>query len=432
MVAGFSIVLCGCATTQIATQTTTPASFEKFDFQLSRNSMFRDKTNFCIKAFDVPTLAEQGCEIAVMAPPMARIAETGGNSICFNLPGLSADGKELDPATLTLLDVYAEWAIDQGMAILVRVLGDSTDPKFRNRAVCTAAEALKAHQRLIYLIDGPDAAKLAATFKKIAPTLVLIAPENADIQLVKKAPAKKVRGLMLVDGELPGSELGEMPFLLADSEENYQALDQQLMHPEEKKEWKLDDSMLSAEEKADGFVSLFDGKTLNGWWMSSGNPNTFKVNDEGVIEWQVTGGRALMSAKRYDNFILRMEWKIAPEANSGICLRAPREGRQSKIGVEFQMRGDTGTKEPDNSNTGAIYDVLAPLSFPAKKEGLWNDLEVTFNGPHFKAIMNGELVQDVNFDEYEDLKYRLKNGFITLTDHNSYVAFRNIRIKELK
>ncbi len=425
---GFSVLLCGCATTHSASK----ATYEKFDFQVRRNSLYRDKTNFCIKAFDMPTLGKQGSALSVMVPAMAKVADVGGNTVCFDLPGLSADGKALDPQTFAVLDTYTERGKAQGMAIVVRVLGDSTDPEFRKRAVRTAAKALRPYQRAVYLIDGPDAAELAAKFKKIAPALVLISPENGDIKLVSKAPTRKSRKLLLVDGELPNPELGEIPFLLADKEENYQALDQMLMRPEEKVEWKLDDSILSEEEKAEGFVPLFDGKTLDGWWMCNDNPNAFHVSEDGFIEWRMTGGRALMSAKRYDNFILRMQWKILPGGNSGLWLRAPRNARQSKIGMEFQMRGDTGTKEPDKSNTGAVYDVLPPMSFPAKYEGLWNDLEVTFDGPHLKAIMNGELVQDVNFDEHEELKYRLRKGFISLTDHNCYVAFRNIRIKELK
>ncbi len=95
------------------------------------------------------------------------------------------------------------------------------------------------------------------------------------------------------------------------------------------------------------------------------------------------------------------------------------------------MRGNSDVENPDKSNSMAVYDVLPPKCNALKPEGEWNDLDVIFDGPHFKATLNGKVVQDVNFDEHEELKYRLRNGFICLTDHNCYVAFRNIRLKKL-
>jgi len=78
-----------------------------------------------------------------------------------------------------------------------------------------------------------------------------------------------------------------------------------------------------------------------------------------------------------------------------------------------------------------VYDVLPPKLNAAKPAGEWNTLEIMFTGPMLKATLNGKIVQDVNFDEHEELKYRLRRGFIGLQDHAHYVAFRNIRIKKL-
>ena len=71
------------------------------------------------------------------------------------------------------------------------------------------------------------------------------------------------------------------------------------------------------------------------------------------------------------------------------------------------------------------------MARPAHKEGLWNTIEVTCDGPKVKVLINDVVVQDISFDDTEELKYRLRKGFICLTDHNCYVAFRNLRIKEL-
>ena len=79
----------------------------------------------------------------------------------------------------------------------------------------------------------------------------------------------------------------------------------------------------------------------------------------------------------------------------------------------------------------ALYDVLPAIKVAARPEGEWNEVEIMLTGPYLKATLNGVLVQDVNFDEHEELRYRLRRGFIDLQDHDSYVLFRNVRIKEL-
>jgi len=53
------------------------------------------------------------------------------------------------------------------------------------------------------------------------------------------------------------------------------------------------------------------------------------------------------------------------------------------------------------------------------------------NGPHYQATLNGVQIQDVNFDEHPELSWRLRKGFICLSDHGSPAWFRNIRVKKL-
>jgi hypothetical protein len=98
--------------------------------------------------------------------------------------------------------------------------------------------------------------------------------------------------------------------------------------------------------------------------------------------------------------------------------------------MEFQLQGDSGTPVT-NQTSGAVYVVLPPRVNAAKPEGEWNSVEVTLNGPKLKAVLNGEVIQDTNLDDTEELRPRLRRGFIGLQDHASYVAFRNIRVKKL-
>jgi hypothetical protein len=183
-------------------------------------------------------------------------------------------------------------------------------------------------------------------------------------------------------------------------------------------------------EQGEGFVPLFGEHDLKGWWYFGDNTAGFHVSDYGYLEWAERGGGALMTDRRYGDFILRLEYKILKGGNSGIYLRAPRNCRQSYIGMEFQIQGDAGEK-PKDDGTGALYKQLAPLKNAARPGPEWNSLEITLQGTHLRAVLNGEVVQDTDLAGHDDLKYRLQRGFIGLQDHGNYVAFRKIRIKEL-
>lgn len=409
----------------------TAITYGKDDFKIVSGVLKRGDKDFSIKAFQVPDLGACEGKVSLMAPALARIAEVGGNVVCFDLAGFSEDGKSLDPKAVETVTTLATRAKDQRMGVMVRILGVHTNADFCKNAVNTAAEALNQQGMAIYYFDGPDAAKYAKEFSKRAPGRVIAAPKNGDIEVVSAPPASPPDHPVLLLGAFPEKKVKNVHFLLEGKEENYAALDVAFANPLEKAPWTPDNSLVSEAEQKDGFFSLFDGKTFNGWWIWGNDPNGFRVSPEGWIEWVKSGGEAVYTRDRYDNFILRLEFKLKAEgSNSGIFLRAPREARQSKIGMEFQIMGDHG-KVPDKQTTGAVYDLIPPKVNAAKPAGEWNTLEIMFNGPMLKATLNGKVVQELNFDENEELKYRLRRGFIGLQDHAHYVAFRNIRIKKL-
>lgn len=403
----------------------------KDDFKIVDGKLMRGTNDFTMQGFVTPDMGASGAAPDAVIPTLAHIADVGGNTFCMNLPGLSEDGSKIDPVAVQTVDAIATRAKDSRMCAIVRVLGDNTDPGFRRNAVKTAAKALYGQALAVYYIDGPDAPALAKAFKKAAPHLIVAAPENGDIRVVDTPPAEAPATPVLLAGAIPDLTLANVHFLLPGRDEDYPALDAALTHEEEKTPWTPDNTTLSEQERAEGFVSLFDGKTLNGWWILGTNKEAFHVSEDGFIEWRAKDGGALMSNKRYSDFIFRIEWKLLPGGNSGVWFRAPRGSRQSRFGFELQMMGDTDVTEPTKTSTGSIYDVVPPLCMPANKEGLWNTAEVICQGSHVRALINGQVVQDLDFDENEELRGRLDRGFIGLTDHDCYVAFRNIRIKEL-
>ena len=404
----------------------------KDDFRIADNLLYRNENHFTVHAVYQPDLCAKGTTLEHMIPAMAKVADAGGNAVAFDLCGFENNAMRLSRDAVDTVAAYARRAKEQNMAVVVRVVGDGNCNYCRRNAVATAAKALTNITTAIYWIDGPDAAALAARFKKTSPHLIVAAPDNGDLVTTTCAESAGDSGLFLLINSLPKDPYGNVNYVLMEYPQAYELLDAAYTTDVEKAAWTPDNSMLSEEEKTEGFVSLFNGRDLNNWWPYKRGVDSFRVNEDGYIECYQSGAGAIMSNKRYDDFILRLEYKLTDkDANSGIHLRAPRAARQSKIGFEFQIMGDSYLTEPNKNSTGAVYDVLPAIKVAARPEGEWNEVEIMLIGPHLKATLNGVLVQDVNFDEHEELRYRLRRGFIDLQDHDSYVLFRNVRVKEL-
>jgi hypothetical protein len=185
--------------------------------------------------------------------------------------------------------------------------------------------------------------------------------------------------------------------------------------------------MSAAQKVEEGFVLLFNGKDLTGWHVM-GTP-AWKVED-GVLVCTGEGGGWLRSDKQYENFVLRLEFRISKGGNSGIFIRSALEGNPAFTGMEVQILDDHG-RQPTPHTTGAIYDAVAPKKNMSKPAGEWNFVEIICSGPWVVVAMNGEEIVRVNMDEHPKLKDRLRKGYIGLQNHGSRVEFRNIRIKEL-
>jgi hypothetical protein len=401
----------------------------KDDIRLTKLGLRKGDTEFTIRAVAVPGLCEKGTKLDLVA--LTHIAEPGGNTVGIDLTGISADGKTLDPKSAETIGEYAKRCKDQRMGVLVRVLANvSEDHSVRARAVVTVAKALRSEGRVAYWIDGPKAGELAKKFKKAAPNLIVAAPENADLITVDTVPPKGEAGHKLLVGKVPDAGRRDVHFVVSDSKDIYSKIDKAFMDPVENTPWTPDNSVLSEQDRKDGFIALFDGKTLNGWFSRTPGVQSFQPKD-GCLEFVRAGAGAIMSHDRYDNFILRFDWKIKSGGNSGVWVRAPREARASKIGFEYQIMGDSDVKTPTSTSTGSIYDVLPPKVQANKKEGEWNSTEIILNGQQYKALLNGKVVQDMNLDSHEELKTRLHKGFICFTDHGNWVSYRNIRLKKL-
>lgn len=189
-----------------------------------------------------------------------------------------------------------------------------------------------------------------------------------------------------------------------------------------------------------GFVSLFDGKTLDGWM---GATDGYEVKDGAIVCIPKIGGN-LFTEKEYGDFHLKLEFRLTPGGNNGIAIRSPNiKGSAAYEGIELQVLDNTAEKysklQPYQFH-GSVYGIV-----PAKREGLkpvgeWNRQEVIFQGSHIKVILNGVNIVDADVTEASTPQtmdgkahpgVKRTKGHIGFLGHGSAEAFRNLRIKEL-
>jgi hypothetical protein len=190
----------------------------------------------------------------------------------------------------------------------------------------------------------------------------------------------------------------------------------------------------------DGFVSLFDGKTLTGW---KGAVDGYLVEDEAIVCDPKKGG-FLYTDKEYGDFVLKLEFKLTPGANNGIGIRTPMGGDPAYVGMELQVLDDTSDKYKNLKEYqyhGSIYGVVPAKRGYQKPVGEWNTQEVTVKGKQVKVVLNGETIVDADIEKASTPKtidgnkhpgLEREKGYICFCGHGAKVAFRNIKIKELK
>lgn len=207
------------------------------------------------------------------------------------------------------------------------------------------------------------------------------------------------------------------------------------------------DNELSAQERKDGWILLFNGKDLDDWMTSDGKASR-KGPEEGALNPDGTGHYMLVHRKKWSSFALSLDFKIAPRCNSGVFIRTssltPRAGKDVGFnGLEIAI---DDTREAGYVDTGALYDLAKTTRNAMKPAGEWNHLAVTANGSVIEIELNGELVNSVDLSKFTapnkrpdgsahkfDVAYKDHpgEGYIGLQDHGGNCWFKNIKLKPL-
>jgi hypothetical protein len=179
---------------------------------------------------------------------------------------------------------------------------------------------------------------------------------------------------------------------------------------------------------------LFNGKDLSGW--QSGD-------DKSMASWTVADGLLVCTGKPgtwlraegvYDDFNLRLEYRLKPGGNSGVYVRVPATGShrdEGGAGVEIQILDDNSPRYKDLKDyqySGSVYAIVPASKHVGLPPGQWNQLEIDCRGAHYRVIHNGTVVVDATAEKYPELAKRLLKGAIGLQNHSEEVYFRNLRI----
>jgi hypothetical protein len=203
--------------------------------------------------------------------------------------------------------------------------------------------------------------------------------------------------------------------------------------------------------------SLFDGKSIDAWrgYKTTSVPDGWKVVDRTLTKDGHAGD--LITKDQFGDFELELEWKIGRAGNSGIFYRGiedpdytgrPNDDRIYTTGPEYQLLDD---KEAADNKTRLTCAAAAYGLYPSPEGHLnpvgdWNHARIVAKGAHVEHWLNGfkmveyELwspdweakVASTKFKAWPKFG-RAKIGHIGLQgDHEGALAFRNIRIREIK
>jgi len=225
-------------------------------------------------------------------------------------------------------------------------------------------------------------------------------------------------------------------------------------------------NVLTADEEAQGWRLLFDGRDLSAWrgvGSETVPAGPWSVNEGTIVRIDAPAGATLPDGQpvlggdlitrgTFLDFEFAFDWKVACGANSGVKYNVDEnltsDGRPSRgtLGFEYQVIDDRTFPEPltPKQRAGSLYD-LAPASpqTASRPAGEWNSSRVLFRGTRIEHWLNGVKVVSVDtvspsfrkslaaskFAKIEAFA-RKRKGHIALQDHNGACAFRNLKVRE--
>ena len=189
-----------------------------------------------------------------------------------------------------------------------------------------------------------------------------------------------------------------------------------------------------AADDEDGFKSLTDGKTFDGWKPSTDSPDTWKIEDGAFVAHGKTDHLYYVGDPMpFKDFVLRVDVMTETNSNGGIYFHTkyqetswPRQGFESQVNVSHG----------DWKKTGSLYDVVNLGWTPAQDYKWWTQ-EITVKGNKVTVKIDGKTVLEYNeppgAQPRPDYTRKIGEGTFALQAHDpkSIVRYKNIRVKRL-
>jgi hypothetical protein len=223
----------------------------------------------------------------------------------------------------------------------------------------------------------------------------------------------------------------------------------------------LTPNTLTDAEREQGFELLFDGRSTWGWRAAKDKDfpkEGWQIRDGALSVLEAGGaesrnGGDIITDRKFAGFELKLEFRLAAGANSGIKYYVDPElnrGPGSSIGLEYQILDDE--RHPDakagrggNRTLASLYDLIAAAGDKRVRPiGEWNEARIVSRGRQVEHWLNGARVlsYERGTPEFRRLvaasKYvvwpgfgELREGHILLQDHGNHVSFRNVKLREL-
>ncbi|NDV58260.1 DUF1080 domain-containing protein [Bacteroides sp. 519] len=214
-----------------------------------------------------------------------------------------------------------------------------------------------------------------------------------------------------------------------------------------------------------GFITLFDGTSLDGWRGYCLDKVTDKwIIEDGALKFdskKAGKGGEIIFGHRFKNFELELEWKISKGGNSGVLYMIQEIPGQYAVASAPEAQVLDNANHPDakmgkdgNRQATSLYDLIAAKPQNAKPYGKWNKVKIRVDNGTVTHFQNGkkvveytlwtpewiEMLENSKFKvtEWEDAYYLMTNcgginreGYIGFQDHGDDVWFRNIKVKML-
>ncbi len=184
-----------------------------------------------------------------------------------------------------------------------------------------------------------------------------------------------------------------------------------------------------APKTEDGFVTLFDGKTFNGWKVSTDNPQTFKIEDGAFVTHGKTAHLFYVGdEKPFKDFELKVDVMTRAHANGGVYFHTKyQEKGFPRAGFECQVN----ETHSDPKKTGSLYNIKNVMNTSPVKDDEWWEYDITVKGKTVTLKVNGNVTAE--WTQPENARKKLSEGTFALQAHDpgSVVYYKNIRVKRL-